>query len=531
MDENTPVPQPSTLTLLMADTDETQAYVFESHKLPEIRGASRQLHDLNEQLKSIIDKARGRTVYAGGGGLLALVDPDKAETLVADMEALYPRRTGAATITAVARPLPPDHDDQQFGRSVTWLTHALRRRKLSKTTTPFWERLPHQVRCESCRKRPALVDPAGNWCSVCTKKRWYEGRFAWFKRFEEKTPKSHAYYAGEKGPFDHPQDLNELGQACRARPGYVAFIYLDGDSIGRLLQQIHTEAQYHSFSKTMQQVTEEAVFAALAKHLHLTAVTGSPTRAEVGKKELVGKRILIHPFEIITIGGDDVMLIVPAHAALSIALDIGRKFGESMTDFVRQELAWQRTVSMSGGVVIADDHTPVQVLRDLAGQLQDEAKKLDDGGLDFLVLKSADMLDDRLSMVREQYPYLIAGGDRRTGKDLRLLARPYSYAQLQTMWENLRQLKQAGFANSQVHLLAESLLDGRAPATLFYEYQRHRSGRDKAAYGRLHQLLLDLYGADDRNPLPWQSVVDADYSYQTALWDIAELYEFIPAST
>ena len=99
---------------------------------------------------------------------------------------------------------------------------------------------------------------------------------------------------------------------------------------------------------------------------------------------------------------------------------------------------------------------------------------------------------------------------------------------MDALWGNLAQLRQS-LANSQMHLLAESLLDGRSPATLFYEYQRHRSSRDKAAYAQLHTLLTKLYQATPRDPLPWQAVTgDNEYSYQTALWDMAELYDFVP---
>lgn len=515
--------------LLLADTDETQAYVFESSRLPEIRGASRQIHDGNQELVGIVAQAGGRTIYAGGGGLLALVPSPQAQSVVDALEAYLPHKTGAATLTAVARSLPPDAAADQFGQVTNWLAHILRRRKESKAAPPFWETLPHQVRCASCQKRPALAGLAGEWCEVCWQKRNYQARFAWFKQFELFLgSRSHNYYANRQDRTDHPQDMNELGQACHSRNGYVAFIYLDGDRIGQLLQAIPTEALYRDFSHTMQQVTETAVFKALADHLQLTQVTGSPAREEVGEKHLVGKPIWIHPFEIITIGGDDVMLIVPAETALPIATAIGQAFGQQMTQFVREKLGRkEETVSMSGGVVIADDHTPVRLLRELASQLQDEAKKLPNGGLDFLVLKSADMLADSVEGVRSQYPYLLVGGDRRTGKDLRLVARPYSYPEAVTIWESLGKLRQANFANSQLHLLARSLLDGRSPATLFYEYQRSRNSRDRRAYAQLQVLFTSLYGEDEHDPLPWQAVSEADYSYRTALWDIAELYDFV----
>jgi hypothetical protein len=517
--------------LLLADTDATQAYVFESNKLPEIRGASRQLHDLNDRIGKMVTAAGGDLIYAGGGGLLALVEEETAAAnLTASIEALYPQQTGAATITAVARPLPPTAQPDEFGEAVSWLTHVLRRRKTSKGAPPFWECLPYQTRCASCQKRPALFGQAGDWCAVCTAKRFYEGRLAWFRRFEAVIPRSHPYYKGRTEALEHPQDLQELGQVYVTEPGYIAFIYLDGDGIGQHLQGLQRREQYQAFSARMQEVTETAVFNALAAHLRVSEIKGSAARAEVGQPGLVNKSLWIHPFEIITIGGDDVMLIAPAHAALPIAAAIGRAFREELSPFARQKLGLEEPITMSGGVVLADDHTAVRMLRDLAGQLQDEAKKAGGDRLDFLVLKSADMLAASVGGVRDAYPYRLVGGDRRTGKDVRLLARPYTHAQVETLWEQLGELKGKRFANSQMHLLAEALLDGRSPATLFYEYQRQRSRHDRDAYERLHQLLTDLYDAGARDPLPWQVVSgDEEYSFQTALWDLAELYDFAPA--
>lgn len=515
------------MALLMADTDATQSYVFESNKLPEIRGGSRWLTDLNEDVARMTEKAGGRRVYAGGGGLLAFVPANQATDVVAAVEAYFPRETGAATITAVARPLPPGYTEDQFKLVVDWLSYLLRQRKESKPAPPFWETLPHQVRCESCQKRPAAAGYAANWCPICYRKRRYQKADAWFNDFSRSLSPAADYGRGHLQDAQSPQDLSEIGAASVVQPGYVGFIYLDGDRIGRLLQEdITTADDYRRFSETMRDVTRTAVFSALAANLQVTSVSPSPSRQEVGQTFEPGETIWIHPFEIITIGGDDVLLIVPAHAALPIALSIGQQFGAAMTQFVQNDLRLSRTLSMSGGVVIAEHHTPVRVLYGLAEQLQDEAKKLDGGGLDFLVLKSNDMLDNQVSDVRDNYPYLLKGGDRRTSKDLRLLARPYSYDHLSTLWQDLRRLKTGGkLANSQMHLLAQSLLDGRAPSTLYFEYQQKRY---KAAYSDLRKLLENLQTTGKDHPLPWEKISGQDFSYQTALWDLAELYDFVP---
>lgn len=527
---NQSVSSTSELALLVADTDGTQSYVFESSKLPEIRGASLQLDTLNAQIGQWVRDRGGDLIYANGGGLLALAPPPVAQALATDIEAHYPQETGGATVTAVACPLPPDYDDREFSRYVTWAMHVLKRRKESKPAPPFFETLPHQARCRSCQQRPALAGNVEEWCAVCLQKRRFRGRDAWFEQFLD-YPGS-AYNQVQAG-VQVPQDLGELGQVSRPKQDYVAFIYLDGDGIGQLLQQKLSREQYYKLSEKLRDVTETAVFDALAQWLQPAKITGSPSRRESSRPDLAGQEIFIHPFEIITIGGDDVMLIVPAHAAIPIALQIGQTFAQQMTPFVQKELNIQRQISMSGGIVIAESHTPVRLLRDLAHQLQDEAKKLEGGALDYHILKSADMLAAEVETVREQYPYLLAGYGR-SGRDLRLLARPYTYDQLDALWQGLCQLKADNFPTSQMHRLADSLLEGKASATLFFEYQSHRARHERSAYQTLNELLVSLQqpaGAepDPESPLPWRKAAsDADYSHDTNLWDVAELYDFVP---
>lgn len=504
--------------LLSADTDETQSYVFESNKLPEIRGASRQLDDLNRRLGNYVAKY-GECIYADGGSLLAIVPQDQAQEITDTICRTYPQETGAATITAVWRTLPPTYETENFGSLVGWASHWLRQAKESKTDLPpFYETLPHQVRCQSCQKRPvdgrslnrSRNEPEWLVCTVCWNKSRYLGRTAWFTDFEEavkRQPALHPYYQGYNADtITHPQSVSQIAAASHSQKEYVAVVYLDGNAIGRLFGDLQNKDQYQQLSHHLRDTTRQAVFAALARHLRPTA-----TLTEQNQKTT------IHPFEILTIGGDDVLLIVPAHAAIPIAVQIGTTFGQQVSDKMKQP------VSMSAGVVIAEEHTPIRLLRDLARQLLKQAKKEEGGRIDFHVLKSADMLDRKIDKVRSHHPYTLA---QQGSKKLRLLGRPYSYEQMSQLWGGLQKLKADKFVTSQLHLLADSLLEGRAASTLFYQYQMRRDRN--GYYQTMSQLLNQLQGSSTQNPLPWQMVQDPEYSHQTAAWDVAELYDFVP---
>jgi hypothetical protein len=565
------------LALLAADTDRTQDYVFESARLPEIRGASRHLDDLNKSLRVMVRDRGGHPIVSEGGQLLALIHPSIAQDLVAEIEALYPDRTVVATITADWRRVTPEmvikgypsDAKAPFGNLIGWAGTWLRRRKESRSTAPFVEALPYEERCRSCLTRPASphhLPTYPDWplCDVCHDKRAYRGRDMWFRWFqkhldEHQSQKQH-YYGGQPAfpRFDEehdqarwtPQDLGEIGEACVTRPGYVGFIYLDGDGMGRLFEKIPTPHAYATVGEAVGQAAKEAVMEALATNLHPAWVRPSAARGR-GEKPGSGDldkhgRMRIHPFEIITVGGDDIMLITPADAALPIAAAISQAFQEGVrrklsSTYLPQKLK-TGPYTMSGGVVLASDHNPVRVLRDLAKELQAEAKrarreaKADEGYIDFLTLKSVDMLESDVREARQLYPYKI---DIPGTNALRLLGCPYPASVLARLWQDLGELRirDGGFPTSQMRLLAEALLRGRQESSLFYLYQQARGKKEH--FARLNQVLETANGSDaPQHPIPWFDLsitqdkryewLKGRYSFQTALWDVAELYDFVP---
>ena len=147
--------------------------------------------------------------------------------------------------------------------------------------------------------------------------------------------------------------------------------------MGGYLEKIETPAQYRQFSERVFIALQKAAFDALAKHL-------SPT----DKK--------LHPFEIVSIGGDDLLLIVPGSKAFEVVHEIGRnfdrefdshsKFANTGQDKLRKSQRYvpeewlskqrkmQPAISLSLGFVIANEHTPIGFLEHLADSLLKSAK-------------------------------------------------------------------------------------------------------------------------------------------------------------
>ncbi len=562
--------------LLAADTDRTQEYVFESSRLPEIRGASRILDDLNEWAGDQISREGGDVIIAAGGMLLALVPKNKADDLAKAIERQYPIETHNATTTVTSRPVTDEmltdgfpKSDAVFGSLMNWVGMWLRREKDGREYMPWHETCPHAERCHSCQIRPADADrslPDLPLCFVCSEKKSYKGlkarrqekhqigRDYWFNRFQQFLEKneelSDQYYQGQHafpniqsgaGNYWTPQDLSEIGQACQSRKGYVGYIYLDGDEMGKVFSQIETKEQAKALSGTLENAAHNSVMSALAKHLHPAKIQPSESRAETGdetpQEAIKAGTVRIHPFEIITIGGDDLILIVPADVAIPLACEISQSFQTGMDIGIRKNpiltpLAG-KPFTLSGGVVLADDHNPVRALQDLAKVLKSSAKQArhnlpegepQEGYLDFIALMGTDMPDRDLIQSRKLYPYhLQQPGQPRP---VTLLGRPYPVSRLADAWPELKTLKAANFATTQMALLAQKLLEGVQLSGLFFEYQR---ARDKSgAFTHLEAAMRILQNAPDTHL--WQ-VFTPQHSQgiraQTVLWDIAEIYSLI----
>ncbi len=564
-----------TRALLAADTDRTQDYVFESARLPEIRGASTILLELNESesptlIQSLDDTAK--KIYASGGSLLYEVAADKAPLIQQELEALYPRETGVATITCVYRVLPgladegiplipidaaaqeglsdfqrqrlehADKDLNCFGAWVRLLGHDLRRRKQEKRYVPFVEAMPHARRCQSCRIRPAAAvyphyEEEMALCAECRRKSLYSERFPWRDKFDKKLRKWHPqlaekYFAkAEQGTI--PLDIGVIGLACnprnRNKSGYVAFIYADGDGVGSFVESRRTREDYQKMSQHLRDATWYAVTFALANNLAIQ-ILDNPMSAEETEEQ---RKRPTQPFEIITIGGDDVMLILPAHVALQVARDMAVKFTEYLKE---KDIKTQgRPLTLSAGVVIAPQHMPVRLMRDFARELlkkgaKPRAKKTDSAAVDFQIFTSTAVYGSDVMDVRARPPYSIAPLDKPDDKPLRLYHRPYTIPELNNLLDALKELNAADFPTSQLYQLAGALERGRRRATLFYLYQRSRIKNEKHR-NALAKVEAIIKAQKKRDPLPWYKAdSNATYAFSTTLRDVAELYDFAPAS-
>lgn len=296
--------------------------------------------------------------------------------------------------------------------------------------------------------------------------KWERGIIeGWIDRFEEflkKNSNQHQKYCGSYNldEVKIPQSLTHIGNVSNGNVsnGFVAYVYADGNNMGGFIQKIRDPNKYKEFSEDVSKAVEYAVYQALADNLHprkLKGVNDPESKLQDGD--------LIHPFEILTIGGDDIILIVPANQALAIAKIIGEQFeqilikqvslvdveikGEYSTKQPKQPIDLSKChryssqdaalsqcqLSISTGVLITAYNTPIYYAKNLTEQLlksaKKRAKKLRKAGycggtVDFLTMKSVTMISSKIEEFRKQ------ALTKERGQKLRLYAAPYTLHEL-----------------------------------------------------------------------------------------------------
>ncbi len=637
-------------------------YVFESAKLPEIRGASALLDRLNlldtralfgdysvqsSAVQPLID-APECVIYANGGDVLALAPASKAQELADAIERRYTEETLTAQCVAVAgsysllelqygldpsgfwaddylailkvgdddekkllhsyygAPRDGETDEQMFHlrKSFGELTTALalkrfwRREgnedsrfehpKQDARTLVHFETLPFGQRCSSCDRRIAVqIEGATEdvLCEPCLRKRcvgwetraiyrdstgllqpiteWRPGRFTpwpeqfraslehWALTHSEESDLLAMYLRNQEGiswaQVDSAEDLDQIGQ--RGKPGgFIGLIYADGNNVGALIERIRTAGFYRQFASRLFEATQAAVFIALASRLH-------PAKVQDDQ----GQDRLIHPFEIVSIGGDDLLLIVQADKALPIALDIARfiedAFQNGDTDYRGQAAEAQRyrkaefqpagrsVISLSAGVVLAHKDNPIFFLQDMAEELLKSSKKTarnlkkqqgyTGGTVDFMALKSVTMVTSSVGEFRRAALRSVKRWEGSARQDvLHLTARPYTLHELGGLLQTAHALQGADFPRSQLYHLRQELSRGRMLSSLSYLYFTSRLRWEKAITVR-EALDHSWHGSDD--PAPWRHRgrpapcrdESKSHDWETILADIIEIYDFV----
>jgi CRISPR-associated protein Cmr2 len=464
------------------------------------------------------------------------------------------RRSGNETANRPSRRYPPMFETHPYLRRDGVEKRSAIAQVTQLTGQPYFSESAIRKRCIGDRAKKGNIP---SWYGEL-KLDWEPGIIeSWTNKFEtflKRNPEQHQKYCQNHHleEVETPQSLTEL---CKVSNGYVAYIYADGNNMGGYIQKIRTPKKYQNFSADVDNATKYSVYQALADNLHpreLQGIDESTSRLKNGD--------FIHPFEIITIGGDDMIIIVPADKALEIAKVIGEQFEKILLKQVEIEKvkikdcyrikasekpvelnkihrysgetpeSSQCKLSISSGVLITDYKTPVYYAEKLTTQLLKSAKKRGKnlkkfgyfgGTVDFLTLKSVTMISSNIEEFRQKA--LV----KERGVTLKLYAAPYTLHELGGLIKSVQALKKAEFPKSQIYQIRSLLERGKQTAILNYRYFKVRLKPENSK--RLKDDFEDVWckaKTNGGNLAPW--MFDSEEKIYETIWrELVDIYDFV----
>ena len=566
-------------SLVALDTNHIKQYIFATSKLKEIRGASSILDHLNRRVMDRVAAEpafHAQPVYANGGSGLFLIegDADLAREFGLRIQQAYRRETSdGASITFVVQELPSGVQDawhDNVHETLELLRYRLAERKVSwlperaedgqageqrGTEMLAFPSHPFMRTCDACGLRYAEgkdpEDPTDYYCAVCwgkrtedqkvktgidilidTRKRKSDGAgykpFAWEKVIRA-LPEVYVH-AIPQGT-ERPGDFNELRGMSNGKD-YLALIYADGNGMGQLLQDLPTLAQVRDAAEAIDTAVYAAISFAISQHLPVVPREGrTPPR---------------FPFDLLFIGGDDMMIVTPAAPALDIAISITQKFYE----LTGKRNPGGKGYTLSVGVVLAPVNYPFRMLHELVehtiqfakkkgAQRQNKQSKRSEYGdtlINFMTVTGSTSQEFSAvyqALHRKHY-------DEKKQRDVKFYAtlRPYTVEELTILLNMIREGKGKGLGRTKLHQVREAVLKMNLTTSVdegLSVLRNWRTGQREFVTGHVYTLggrYQEPYHDPEqpgtlfpRVTFPW--FADGPDIYRTSLLDFVELYDFV----
>ncbi len=469
--------------LLIADADKIQGFLFEAVNLKEIMGASLLISEFNRQIKAELS-SEATVIYSAGGTVKVLVDLDKVEQVENQIKTTYHQLTCSGTIT-LSKAIPTDTPD-----FLEVAEKSLRVNKSRGKQTPsLGVASPFMAHCTGCGLRPAAsasvrveTYKSSNervkeaFCETCQAKRKFslENKALFYPTLNEHITQALAKQ-GISGSvsLNNPQDMGAIG--IKSSPaGYVGYIVADGNRMGQKLRESLYKkkslslneqiAEYQRLSTLIENTTRQALLEAVTTVFQLD----DPTNLK--KYQGANKDENYLPFLTLVLGGDDLVVVTTADAALPLAALLCRKYSEI------SEAKGDR-LSISAGVTLAKENLPFLISYDLAHGLLKSAKRLsrkltegngtgkgkEVGAVDFQVVTASNSLEVE-AIRREMIYFDPAEETEQKAQRLVFTARPYAATDELTLQEfiiKVATLKAKDMPRSQLANLYELLNPAR----------------------------------------------------------------------
>ena len=481
-------------SLVAFDTDRIKDYVFAANALRDIRGASSILDQLNRVQMSQLIGPDAQEAYTAGGSALFTLPSDQAEAAIARVRHAYAKESGgAATITGVALPLDPGFDLHTGDIRPLWRLLG-DRLAAAKSRNPLYS---------ASVSHPLIRYDAGDDARYAAVFDKAEGTLisevSRLKRARNRVIRDEA----DANHTPIPESFEEIAASSRPQ-GYFALVVADGDGMGKVLEECTTFAEIGRTARALYEIISET--------------TKTATR-DLSSRE----------FDRLILGGDDIVLAVPAQHGIPAALTLVEQFAQ----LSKEKLG--RCLTLSAAVVWAHQHYPFDVWRELAESAlrfakREGALRTPTGGLiNFLAVSSANHL-----AFESFHRSILTTTESETRRIIRTM-RPYAPALLRDLIryrsDILRTVPRSKLAALNQAVFQPSYRQAMLDALKILVHWRGERSRTAIV-----ECVQTLGGVDKRNlsfPFAITRETDSEVggereTYRTPLADLAEIWDFLP---
>ena len=314
-----------------------------------------------------------------------------------------------------------------------------------------------------------------------------------------------------------PEDFEAIGDASSSK-NYLGLIYADANGMGKAMADKKKLREVKEFAERVDDAVFEAMGTALKAHFPLNGET--------------------FPFDILLVGGDDIVMVTPAQKALEIAYRLVESF---------QKLVHPYTLSI--GVVLAPVKYPFNLQYQLvnevlkAAKMGDSTRTAGDGNaweeayINFVAVTGSTSLS-----YAKVYAGMTSIPDQQEGDGFYATMRPYPLPRFGWLIEQLREGNEHRLGRTKLHQLREAILKRNRTTTILeslmilgnWRKSGKKEGETDAEFIKKMVLEFDKRGVQEKRQetlFPWYH--DREMStatmraYRTPLLDFVELYDFV----
>jgi hypothetical protein len=582
-------------SLVAFDTDHIKEYVFGTDRLKEIRGASSILDKLNRQTMWELANAndiQAIKVYTNGGSGQFLVDSEKVDLFTQRVKGAYRVDTfGGASISCAAQPLPDLSLEELKTKDISGELELLRwKLHDAKNVAPKIVSLPSHPfmrTCDACgieyaEKKDAQVgsdrdedNQEKRYCLSCWAKREEdrivrrrikgivrslhkqrevlesEQRTLWGRLISLLNDVKYKIPPGTERPhrFD---DFSEGGTK-----DYLGLIYADANNMGKRLELIKNLADTKRLAKIVDDGVYRALAVAIEKHTFIKEVAGEEDVDDEDDtdedEDTQQHKKPLFPFDVLLIGGDDIIIVTRASVALQIARTMAQEFYTwTGKQFQQAFPAWseeeKQGLTLSVGVVLAPIKYPFGLLFKLAeGTLKAAKKKGADLPSNEEYGKSCINFVTVTGNTGPEYKTVYDRLQREVKASNAMLyatLRPYTLSKMDDMLGLLEKGHTKRLGRTKLHQMREAVLERNLTTSVIAGIAALRNWRDKDkdngqrsfivrelyTFGRPNAVPPDATERLGRVTFPWYydgEDQDKREVYRTPLLDFVELYDFV----